>query len=386
MDSSFFKQKRKWSRYKDFLLEQYLDPYIPKVATLERPILIVDAFAGRGRFADGTDGSPLIIAKTVEKWRLKGKNVAAKFIEADRDNYTELSSCVKPYNSFASASYGTFEDALPELRSMARHQTVFLYVDPYSVRGLHFTKMEAVFNEIRESSSSVEILLNFNVVIFMRWALAALKRFDELPADDDVETFADRLNDNVERATLSEIAGGDYWIKIASNADDTFAEKLAEMMAQYQKQMSRTFANVCNYSVKERYHHQIPKYSMVFATRSFDGVELMNDAMCKANRQFLEEEFPSKEHLFDVKPAKETVDVIALRKAVFELFSTESSTMNRKQIRRRLLHTGPVGRVTTSEINRQVGELLKHSKLFSATGKTRINDDVSLSKKPFVNE
>ena len=46
----FFKAKRPWSKYKDFILGYYLEPYIPKVATLKKPILIVDCFAGCGRF------------------------------------------------------------------------------------------------------------------------------------------------------------------------------------------------------------------------------------------------------------------------------------------------------------------------------------------------
>jgi three-Cys-motif partner protein len=69
MDSSFFNAKRPWSRYKDFLLQSYLEPYIPKVAKLRKPILIVDCFAGRGSFDDGEPGSPLIIAKAIQTWR-----------------------------------------------------------------------------------------------------------------------------------------------------------------------------------------------------------------------------------------------------------------------------------------------------------------------------
>ena len=51
--SDFFDAKRDWSRYKDFILGYYLEPYIPKVNTLGKPILVVDCFAGRGEFGDG---------------------------------------------------------------------------------------------------------------------------------------------------------------------------------------------------------------------------------------------------------------------------------------------------------------------------------------------
>jgi hypothetical protein len=32
--NDFFKKRRDWSKYKDFILGYYLDPYVPKVNTL----------------------------------------------------------------------------------------------------------------------------------------------------------------------------------------------------------------------------------------------------------------------------------------------------------------------------------------------------------------
>ena len=56
--------------------------------------------------------------------------------------------------------------------------------------------MKAVYDQIRTSSSSVEVLLNRNAGTFMRWALAALQRHQEIP----VET-ADELLDQLEDAS-----------------------------------------------------------------------------------------------------------------------------------------------------------------------------------------
>ena len=72
MKNGFFKAKRPWSKYKGFILRYYLETYIPKVATLKKPILIVDCFAGCGQFDDGEPGSPLIIASIINKWHDKG--------------------------------------------------------------------------------------------------------------------------------------------------------------------------------------------------------------------------------------------------------------------------------------------------------------------------
>ena len=56
-DKSFFDEKRHWSKRKDKILECYLTPYLSKIATQGHPVLIVDAFAGPGKFGDGEPGS-----------------------------------------------------------------------------------------------------------------------------------------------------------------------------------------------------------------------------------------------------------------------------------------------------------------------------------------
>ena len=47
-----------------------------------------------------------------------------------------------------------------------------------------------------------------------------------------------------------------------------------------------------------------------------------------------------------------------------------------------LLLRGFFARLTQSEINKAIGEMLKEGQLFSSTGKPRINDTVQLSDKP----
>ena len=74
---------------------------------------------------------------------------------------------------------------LPELAERAKQNTVFLYLDPYTVKELVFEQMKAVYDQIRRVSASVEVLLNFNVVTFMRWALAAVKRQVEFGREEE---------------------------------------------------------------------------------------------------------------------------------------------------------------------------------------------------------
>ncbi|HEU5115125.1 MAG TPA: three-Cys-motif partner protein TcmP, partial [Isosphaeraceae bacterium] len=244
---NFFGKKRDWSRYKDFILAYYLEPYIPKVNTLKRPILVVDCFAGRGEFGDGQPGSPVIIASAIEKWRAKGIPIRGLYIKTDPDNYRHLTDMLMRYGEHAETRLGTFDEHLPEIARLAQQNTVFLYVDPYNVRGLIFDRMKAVYYQIRTSSSSVEVLLNFNSATFMRWSLAALQRHQEIPVeteDESLDQLEDASGEPVELVTLDAIAGGDYWKAIALDPNLDFPRKLDRFSSEYMGRMVSSFGYV----------------------------------------------------------------------------------------------------------------------------------------------
>jgi len=77
----FFRTKRSWSKVKDKIVSDYVDCYLKTVHNLQRPILIVDGFAGPGRFGDDTDSSPLIICNAISK--LSKGRVAMRCLFAD---------------------------------------------------------------------------------------------------------------------------------------------------------------------------------------------------------------------------------------------------------------------------------------------------------------
>lgn len=378
MDSSFFASKRPWSRYKDYLLESYLEPYIPKVNQLRKPILLVDCFAGCGVFEDGSPGSPLIIAKAVQRWRAMDMPVSARCIEADPSNFEKLKKALAPHRRYVDAALGTFEETLPELERAAKQNTVFLYVDPYSVKGLQFDRMQRVFDQIQSSGSSVEVLMNFNVAIFMRWALAAVKRLEGSPSDDDIETFADNPKESVERDVLSGIAGGDYWIEIATDQQLSFQEKLKSVSDEYVKRLLGSFNYVARYVVKERYRHSTPKYEMVFATRHSEGVRLMNDFMCQAHRKFLQSEF-NDSTLFDLTPASEEVVEADLHHAIIQVISEATSQPTRPEIQLKLFSMGYFARLKVGDINRAIADLVRSKSILPFPAKKQVNDTTTFT-------
>ena len=146
------------------------------------------------------------------------------------------------------------------------------------------------------------------------------------------------------------------------------------------RRMLSSFTYVASCEIKAKYHHRVPKYHLIYATRHEDGLELINDAMCKARREFLGAEF-TKGMLFDLTPEEEVPDLSELRKSLLALVP-EDGGLSRKALRLKGL-LAHFGRHEVKDYNAAIGELLKSGRLHSGTGKARINDDVLLARGPF---
>ena len=66
-EQRLFKEKKAWSEVKDELLGCYFKPYVQKILHTYRPLIYVDCFAGKGKFDDGKNGSPLTALQSLDK-------------------------------------------------------------------------------------------------------------------------------------------------------------------------------------------------------------------------------------------------------------------------------------------------------------------------------
>lgn len=173
--------------------------------TLRRPVLIVDAFAGPGRFKDGADGSPRIICRCVRETQEKNltapQPVSVWCIEKIPALHSQLVSNIHDY-AFADARNGSFGDYAAEIAVQTRTSSVFLYVDPFTVEGLVWSDLQRIFAGLGEGNS-VEILLNLNSPSFVRRGLALLKsRVAAIDEDETPVDASDHLHGSVRwRAT-----------------------------------------------------------------------------------------------------------------------------------------------------------------------------------------
>jgi three-Cys-motif partner protein len=369
---NFFQSKKPWSPYKDMILDYYLTPYLTKVCSLRKPVVVFDCFAGPGRFEDGQDGSPLIIAKAVRQIADKGKVVSAILIEEKKKYFQLLQAAVKDYQDICHLRHESFEESAKEIAKIGRNSTVFVYIDPYGIKPLRFDILAEIYANISKGSS-VEVLLNFNASALVRNGLAALKCNQQDEDDEELDRTM-TLND------VDTIAGGDYWRDIVTS-DISFAEKEEQCVVVYMRLMKQFFDKVCCYSIKEKYEHTIPKYRLLFGSRHEDAFMLMNDAICNARDKFLGKQCVEG-YLFDMRAKDEIHDPKRLEQAIVDSLTT---SMTRKNLISCAMHK-VFAEYKESEYKHMISSLLKDGIIYSKSGKARINDSEVLLPNTSFNE
>jgi len=294
---NFFDRKRDWSILKDRILAAYLKPYLAKISRRKEPVVIVDCFAGKGKFDDGKPGSPLLISGAISTF-IKGKpnaDISAKFIE--KKYHADLARILRDAEH-CTVLPGRYEECVPLLvNEIPANANVFLFVDPYGIKSLDFAHFEAFATC---STSSLELVVNLNTFGFLREGsrLLALRDFESDEASDVYERDVPDSPNSIER--MNAIAAGPYWKDILTEyhkgtIDMHQAEKL--FASAYVERLSRLFAYVTNIPVKRRRSH-LPKYRLVYGTNHPDGLILMNDMMSRVWQDFVTQDRGGQTTLF----------------------------------------------------------------------------------------
>ncbi len=284
----FFSNKRPWSKIKDTILGSYMSPYFAKLSRVQnRKILIIDAFAGPGRFEDGQPGSPLIICQAAERYAKN--NYEAIFINLDESHHEQLSAILKQANYHgAKAIHGDSRNIIKQLHSrLDEPLTIFLYMDPFGLKDASFDLIRPFIE--RNPDYSTEILVNLQAPALHRFA--ARKAFLENRNSEQVNGF---------HTTLSQVLGGDYWKQPMLYEQLSARKREQQVVEGYCSLLSST-----NYLIHtgacpvQESRDRRTKYYMIFASRHIDATKLFNDNMIKAfeqhmnNREFSDTLFAS---------------------------------------------------------------------------------------------
>lgn len=283
-NDNFFNEKKEWSEVKDELLGCYFKPYFAKIIHARYPILYVDCFAGKGKFDDGKDGSPLIaleiIDNVIESSNAEIPPIATFFIDL---NYAEdlRNNLPKPnYRRNIQIIDGKFEDNIELILSKAGKANVFLYIDPYGIKALNVKQLCSFINKY--SLKGVEVLINFNSFGFYRQACNVLNVKIDKTVQGMSEFLIEYDTSNVEsEEDLNTIFGSNSWKDIVTrcrNGKITAFQAEIELSNEFCRNLTKGFKYVLNMPIR-RSTEINPKYRMVHATNHADGCLLMADNM-----------------------------------------------------------------------------------------------------------
>lgn len=160
-----------WLEYGPFqnakhrLIKHYLEGWFPKLGTWAGRVLYIDTHAGRGRYASGELGSPLIALNTLLRHSYREKlleksEVRFFFIERDPDNLQNLNAELNRIgrrssrihvDTSADDAYEVLSRVVADLRESGnRMAPAFIFVDPYGfkVPGRLLSRLMAVGQQV----------------------------------------------------------------------------------------------------------------------------------------------------------------------------------------------------------------------------------------------
>jgi three-Cys-motif partner protein len=268
-DDDFFEGKRPWSIIKDNVLKSYMTPYIAKVNRLRQPILLIDGYAGPGAFMNGEPGSPLIMCQAAEKYA-RG-NYQAIFVNKNPEHHAKLTDVLQKagWSQSAHALLGDSSQLIRKLPDILTSHTVFLYLDPFGLKGCEFDTLQPFLQ--RDKQFSTEIVLTLSMPIVHR--LASRHAVEEGRINEPrIQTFHDRL---------TRVFGGNYWKDSMLTSPGDTEKREQALIEEYRSRLAHylPYSGFC--PVREKIGSRT-KYFMLFASRHPDTMRLMNDAMHKA--------------------------------------------------------------------------------------------------------
>lgn len=283
-NDDFFLEKKEWSKTKDELLECYLKPYFSKIISTKRPVVYIDCFAGKGKFDDGEDGSPLIALKIIDECIASSKvaheSISTYFIDVEYASDLKTNLPTSTDKIIINIINGVFEEKIDEILSKHKKTNVFLYIDPYGIKALDIPKFKNILKKFE--LVSVEILINFNSLGFHRQACHILG-FNDKSIDEYYNFFVEYDNYSVNNEEdMNKIFGSSSWKEIVcKRKNNEITAKEAEIMLskEFSKNLQDGFKYVLNIPIKSS--EASIKYRMFHATNHVDGCILM------ANNMFL---------------------------------------------------------------------------------------------------
>ena len=268
------------SVFKHEILRQYMPPLVSMLGSYSagKRVVVLDGFAGRGRYLDGTPASAELILQAMENLK-RSRQVSAFFVEKNGKDHGALSAVVEEYVArglLAKAMPGTVDEHLDAVVAAAAGVPLFLFLDPCGA-GLPFSRLTALLTGSRRYvRPQTELLLNFSADLSRRAAGVLNGGQVSHPVI----------------ALMDETCGGAWWRDTALAAlsrptTRNFEPVAAAIAEEYAQRLAHAGSMLqVAVPVRRRMHHQ-PIYHLVFLTRSQYGMWVFADALGKARQAWL---------------------------------------------------------------------------------------------------
>jgi three-Cys-motif partner protein len=248
------------------ILRRYLGAWFPILSKTSGRIIYLDGFAGPGIYEGGEYGSPVIALQTAVDHMLRSyfKEIFFFFIERDQKRARVLAKVLKErfpdlpknmkYRVEGAEFAPTFEQVLDELEKHgADLAPTFAFLDPFGFSGL---PMELIGRMLK--CNKCEVLITFMA--------------------GSVRRFLDELRE----PALKELFATEEWKKARNISDSD--EKLRFLVSLYESQLKKLGGAKYIRSFGMIGEHNQIIYYLVFATKHLKGLEVMKEAMWKADR------------------------------------------------------------------------------------------------------
>lgn len=256
------------SKLKHEILRRYLPIYLARTSSKSQ-VVVLDAYAGRGVYDDGTPGS----AGLMLNWALQKKSSSGaadyilRFFERDKKSYDTLSEIVGKAAAQGIDVVAKCADVIPHVGTIvkaAEGMPLFLFIDPTGV-GLPFEALVSAMTRPRTGTwPPTEALINFS------WQ--AIRRIGG-------HVSSPNRNENT-LATLDRALGGPWWQQYFT--EGVTDEAVHQTVEGFEARLAEsTQAVVLSVPVRRDFAHK-PLYSLMFVTRNARGAWNFGDATAKS--------------------------------------------------------------------------------------------------------
>lgn len=195
----FFTRRQAQAVLRHGVVSRYLPVFTSMAGTGAAEVVLVDAYAGPGRYDDGSPGSPLLLVETARTTKLWSRTVRCVFCEPDLDNVAVLTSLLAK-EAGADLAWevllGTAEQWAPTLVKEAGSAPMLTFLDPFGA-GTPYDLLTKTFLG-RLATVPTEVLFNINVEM--------VQRIGGLLAEEPLSLTTERTLSN-----LDQFFGDTWW-------------------------------------------------------------------------------------------------------------------------------------------------------------------------------